>query len=75
MPTTDKKYVWPASALTASDMALLHAVRESSGVRSTISGLVAVAVRAAYGTTAACAAPGLQTPPAPYGASTKGNTQ
>ena len=75
MPTTHKKYVWPASALTASDMALLHAVRESSDTRATISGLVAGAVRSAYGTAAARAAPGLRTPPAPTGAATKGNTQ
>ena len=75
MPTTDKNYVWPASALTASDMALLHAVRESSDARATISGLIAGAVRTAYGTSAARETPGLRTPPATTGAATKGNTQ
>ena len=43
------KYVWPASALTASDMALLHAVRETSSPRLPITGLIASAVRAVYG--------------------------
>ena len=43
------KYVWPASALTASDMALLHAVRETSRPRLPITGLIAVAVRTVYG--------------------------
>ncbi len=43
------KYVWPASALTAQDMALLHAVRETSRPRLPITGLIAVAVRIAYG--------------------------
>lgn len=43
------KYVWPASALTASDMALLHAVRETSSPRLPITGLIAVAVRTVYG--------------------------
>lgn len=42
-------YVWPASALTASDMALLHAVRETSNPRVPITGLIASAVRIAYG--------------------------
>ena len=55
------KYVWPASALTASDMALLHAVRETSNPRLPITGLIAAAVRTAYGKTSA-AAP-TQTPP------------
>lgn len=43
------KYVWPASAITDSDMALLHAVRESSTPRLPITGLIAAAVRTAYG--------------------------
>ena len=43
------KYVWPASALTESDMALLHAVRETSSPRLPITGLIAVAVRTVYG--------------------------
>lgn len=46
---TPAKYVWPASALTASDMALLHAVRETSETHVTITGLIASAVRTAYG--------------------------
>ena len=43
------KYVWPASALTAEDMALLHNVRETSSPRLPITGLIAGAVRAVYG--------------------------
>ena len=43
------KYIWPASAITSSDMALLHAVREHSQPRTSISELVARAVRPQYG--------------------------
>ena len=43
------KYVWPASALTESDMALLHAVRETSTPKLPITGLIAAAVRTVYG--------------------------
>jgi hypothetical protein len=42
------KYRWPASALTAEDMRLLHAVREARPGTS-ISELIARAVRREYG--------------------------
>jgi hypothetical protein len=42
-------YPWPASALTPADMAVLHAVRESSGPRIPITELIARAVRQTYG--------------------------
>ena len=43
------RYPWPASALTPADMAVLHAVRESSHPRVRITDLVAHAVRQTYG--------------------------
>ena len=46
-------YPWPASALSPRDMALLHAVRESSQPRVSITDLVAHAVRTTYGHQAA----------------------
>lgn len=55
------KYVWPASALTESDMALLHAVRETSNPKLPITGLIAVAVRTVYGRTPVPMPP--ETPP------------
>ena len=44
----DSKYQWPASALTADDMQLLHAVRESRP-GTPITELIARAVRQEYG--------------------------
>ena len=46
---SDYRYPWPASCLTAVDMKLLHDARESSPDRTTITELVARAVRAQYG--------------------------
>jgi len=43
------KYFWPASAITSADMAILHAVRESSWPRIPISRLIAQAIRTQYG--------------------------
>jgi hypothetical protein len=43
------KYRWPATSLSAADMAALYAVRESSRPRIPISDLIARAVRAQYG--------------------------
>lgn len=57
------KYVWPASALTESDMALLHAVRETSSPKLPITGLIAVAVRTVYGQAPVPTPP--ETPPEP----------
>ena len=42
------RYPWPASALTADDMARLHAVREAGPDRVPITQLIAQAVRLAY---------------------------
>ena len=49
MPKPRYRYPWPASAIDAEDMALLHGVREASRPRVPISALVAGAVRACYG--------------------------
>lgn len=43
------KYVWPASSITRADMALVYAVRESTRPRTSISQLIAQAVRQQYG--------------------------
>ena len=43
------KYIWPASGLKESDMALLHHVRESRNKRVPITKLLAQAVRETYG--------------------------
>jgi hypothetical protein len=43
------KYPWPASAITPEDMALIHAVRESSRPRIPITRLLAHAVRETFG--------------------------
>lgn len=45
---TPYRYPWPASALTADDMAALHAVRENAPERVPITQLIAEAVRRAY---------------------------
>ena len=42
------RYPWPGSALTAEDMSVLHAVRESGSHRMPITQLIAEAVRRAY---------------------------
>ena len=42
-------YQWPASALTAEEMALLHRAREQSSPRIPINRLLAQAVRLAFG--------------------------
>ena len=42
-------YPWPASALTADDMATLFRVRKAATGRVTITRLIAEAVRRAYG--------------------------
>lgn len=68
MNSRTPRYVWPASALTAGDMALLHAVRENSDPRTPISALVARAVRTVYGT-----GPNPKNEPAPPGAKQKEN--
>ena len=47
------RYPWPASALSKADLKLLHAVRESSQPRVSITDLVAHAVRTTYGNQAA----------------------
>jgi hypothetical protein len=44
-PTNTYRYPWPASAITAEDMALLHSVRENAAKRVPITSLVAEAVR------------------------------
>jgi hypothetical protein len=49
VPREPSKYYWPASAITPADMALLHAVRESSQPRVPISHLIARAIRQQYG--------------------------
>jgi hypothetical protein len=43
------KYFWPASAITAADMALVYAARESRSPRVPITELIATAVRQTYG--------------------------
>ena len=43
-----RRYPWPASALDASDMKRLHAVREAGLERAPISELIARAVRVTY---------------------------
>ena len=43
------KYVWPASGLKETDMALLHSVRESLSRRVPITKLISLAVRNTYG--------------------------
>jgi len=43
------KYFWPASAITESDMALLHRARELSPRRQPITQLLSHAVRETYG--------------------------
>ncbi len=48
-PTNTYRYPWPASAITAEDMALLHSVRENAAKRVPITSLVAEAVRQCYG--------------------------
>lgn len=42
------RYPWPASCIGHDEMALLHAARESSPDRTTITELVARAIRAQY---------------------------
>ena len=46
---SEYRYPWPSSQLTPADMRLLHNARESSPDRTTITELVARAVRAQYG--------------------------
>jgi hypothetical protein len=43
------RYPWPASSLSADDMALLHNARESSEPRTPITKLIAKAIRKTYG--------------------------
>lgn len=43
------RYAWPASAISADDMAVLFHVRESGECRVPISQLIARAVRETYG--------------------------
>ena len=47
------RYPWPASTLSKADLKPLHAVRESSQPRVSITDLVAHAVRTTYGNQAA----------------------
>ncbi len=47
-PSLMPDYPWPASAITPDDMAVLHAVRETSRPRVPISVLVARAIRETY---------------------------
>ena len=49
MPRTHSKYIWPASAITESDMELLYRARELSPERTPISRLLAQAVRTTFG--------------------------
>lgn len=42
-------YPWPASAITQSDMALLHSVREASQPRIPITQLISKAIQTTYG--------------------------
>ena len=42
-------YAWPSSKLTPSDMKLLHDARENSPEHTSITRLIAEAVRAQYG--------------------------
>lgn len=51
--TPGYRYPWPSSQLTAADMRLLHEVREARPDRPPITQLLAEAVRAAYGHSAA----------------------
>ena len=44
-----KKYAWPASKLSESDMRLLHFARESADTYQPITKLLARAVRETYG--------------------------
>ena len=44
----DRAYPWPASALSAEDMAMLYRVREDAHSRVPITELIARAVRQAY---------------------------
>jgi hypothetical protein len=46
---TRYRYPWPASALSPSDMALLHEARETSTPRLPITVLIADAIRRTYG--------------------------
>ena len=46
-------YPWPASALSADDMRMLHGVREGHPRRVPITQLIAEAVRQTYGATTA----------------------
>ena len=46
---SDYRYPWPSSQLTRADMRLLHNARESSPDRTTITELVARAIRVQYG--------------------------
>lgn len=45
---TRSKYFWPASGITAADMALLHRARETLPERLPITQLLARAVRQTY---------------------------
>ena len=46
--TITYRYPWPASALTAEDMSVLHAVREGGSHHVPITQLIAEAVRLVY---------------------------
>ena len=50
-------YPWPASAITESDMALLHSVRESTQPRVPITQLISKAIQATNGSTADSSSP------------------
>ena len=56
-------YPWPASAIGSEEMSMLYLARESSPDKTTITQLIAEAVRAAYG-------PGVAVPPSPSPRST-----
>ena len=43
-----QRYPWPASALTAEDMAALHQAREALSPKIPITKLIAQAIRTAY---------------------------
>ncbi len=52
MPRLPPQYVWPASAITDDDMALLYRARENLSPRIPINRLIAEAVRLQYGSQA-----------------------
>ena len=49
MPGPQSKYAWPASKLTDDDMYVLYVAREQAPTKTTISCLLAQAVRQTFG--------------------------